>query len=297
MDPFEQRHLERVPGLRRQLHVGFGLRDQVERAQQVFAREPRHQPLQPLAIGFKHHLGIGQALRVDGDQRHRAHQARQLAAEDAKVVAGFDGPAGQRKGGRRVFVGDRRQDVEQQVAAHQAEHRGDIVGGDGGAGKRQHLIEGALRVAHAAFGIARQNRQRVVGNRDGLGIGDVAQLAGNGGGGDGAELVDLRARLDRVGDLVQLGRRHDEDDVRRRLLHRLEQRVERVVRQLVDFVDDEDLVAVARRRDGEVADDDLAHVVDAGVAGRVDLEHVEVAALRDLDAGVALPARDRAWGR
>ena len=51
------------------------------------------------------------------------------------------------------------------------------------------------------------------------------------------------------GNLVQLRRRHHEDDVRRRLLDRLEQRVERVRRELMDLVDDEDLVAVAHRRD------------------------------------------------
>ena len=54
-------------------------------------------------------------------------------------------------------------------------------------------------------------------------------------------------------------------DVRRRLLDRLEQRVERALRQPVDFVDDENLVAVAHRRDRERLDDDLADGVDAGV--------------------------------
>ena len=62
-------------------------------------------------------------------------------------------------------------------------------------------------------------------------------------------------------------------------------------RELVDFVDDEDLVAVADRRDRQPGDHHLADVVDAGVAGRVDLEHVDVAPLRDLDARVALAAR------
>ena len=59
----------------------------------------------------------------------------------------------------------------------------------------------------------------------------------------------------------------------------------------MDLVDDEDLVAVADGRHAEAGDDDLADLVDLGVGGRVDLEHVHVAALRDLDAGVALAAR------
>ena len=59
----------------------------------------------------------------------------------------------------------------------------------------------------------------------------------------------------------------------------------------MDFVDDEDLVAIADRRDAEAGDDDVADLVDLGVGGGVDLEDVHVAALRDLDAGVADAAR------
>jgi len=58
----------------------------------------------------------------------------------------------------------------------------------------------------------------------------------------------------------------------------------------VHLVDDEDLVAVPYRRDRQAGDDDLADVVDAGVAGGVDLEHVDIASLRDFDARVALAA-------
>ncbi len=59
----------------------------------------------------------------------------------------------------------------------------------------------------------------------------------------------------------------------------------------MDLVDDEDLVAIADRPDGQAVDDHVADVVDAGVRRRVDLEHVEVAALGDLDAHVADAAR------
>ena len=120
-----------------------------------------------------------------------------------------------------------------------------------------------------------------------LGVGDAAQLIDDRPRPDRAQLEDLRPRQDRLGDLVQLGRRHHEDDVRRRLLHRLEEGVERRARELVDLVDDEDLVAIARRPHLQAVDDHLADVVDAGVRRGVDLEHVEVAALGDLDAGVA----------
>ena len=59
----------------------------------------------------------------------------------------------------------------------------------------------------------------------------------------------------------------------------------------MNLVDDEDLVAVADGRHPEAGDDHVADLVDAGVGRGVNLEHVHVAALRDLDAGVALAAR------
>ena len=61
----------------------------------------------------------------------------------------------------------------------------------------------------------------------------------------------------------------------------------------MDFVDDEDLVAVAHGRDRQPFDHHLAHVVDTGVRGGVDLEHVDVAPFGDFDAGVTLAARLR----
>ena len=63
------------------------------------------------------------------------------------------------------------------------------------------------------------------------------------------------------------------------------------------LVDEEDLVAVAHRRDRQPLDDHLAHVVDAGMRRGVDLEDVDVAALGNLDARVARAARHRAWAR
>ena len=58
----------------------------------------------------------------------------------------------------------------------------------------------------------------------------------------------------------------------------------------MDFVDDEDLVAIAHRHDREAGDDHLADVVDAGVGRRIDLQDVDVPSFGDLDARVALAA-------
>ena len=106
------------------------------------------------------------------------------------------------------------------------------------------------------------------------------------------ERVVVRARADRAEHLVGLGGREDELDVLGRLFDDLEQRVEAPRRDHVRLVDDEDLVAVARRReDGALAQ--VARIVDATVARRVDLDHVErpAPATRQLDAAGALAAR------
>src|SRR5690606_2543323 len=58
----------------------------------------------------------------------------------------------------------------------------------------------------------------------------------------------------------------------------------------VDLVHDVDLVT---RADGSVAHrfDDLAHVIHAGVAGSVHLDHVDMTALGDSDARLTLATR------
>ena len=119
-------------------------------------------------------------------------------------------------------------------------------------------------------------------------------------GGNAAQVEPLAAGEDRYRELVHLGCREEELHVGRWFLQRLEQRVESVAREHVDFVDDIDLVT---RGDGSIAHrlDDLSHVVDAGVAGRVHLDHVDMAALGDggarfapaagIDRRPALPVR------
>ena len=60
----------------------------------------------------------------------------------------------------------------------------------------------------------------------------------------------------------------------RRLLERLEHRVERRLRQHVHFVDQIDFVAADGRRVARVIEN-IAHVVDAGVRRRIELEQID----------------------
>ncbi len=100
----------------------------------------------------------------------------------------------------------------------------------------------------------------------------------------------LTAREDRRGHGFDLGGGEDEDQARRRFFDDLQQRVEGLARQAVNFVEHDDLVAIARRPVLQALGE-LAHLLDFRVGRGVDLEHVHVGALGDLLAGRALVAR------
>src|SRR5205085_5694476 len=122
-----------------------------------------------------------------------------------------------------------------------------------------------LRVPHRAFARAGNLAQGVWGDFYLLLVGDVAQAVCYLLRGDGSELELLAAREDGFGNLVRVRRRHDEEDARGRLFQSLQQGVEGGGREHVDFVNDEDLVAVTRGPDAHGVDDSVAHVVHARV--------------------------------
>ena len=98
------------------------------------------------------------------------------------------------------------------------------------------------------------------------------------GGGNAPQVEPLAARQDGRQHLLRVRRGEHELHMLRRLLQRLEQRVERRRREHVDFVNDVDLEPGAGRRVlAGLAQ--LADLLDAVVAGAVNLEHVQRAAL------------------
>ena len=100
----------------------------------------------------------------------------------------------------------------------------------------------------------------------------------------------LAARADGLRNVLGLGGRHHEDDVVGRLFESLQQRVEGGVGDLVGFVENVDLVAVARRTIARGLAQ-FANLVDAAVGGGVDLDDVDGIARANLGAGVANSAR------
>ena len=93
------------------------------------------------------------------------------------------------------------------------------------------------------------------------------------------EIETLAAREDGLQNLLRVGGAQHKDHVRRRLLKRLEQRVERRRREHVDLVDDIDLVLAAHRGKVDGVDDFLAHIVHARAACGIELVDIRVVAL------------------
>ncbi len=155
--------------------------------------------------------------------------------------------------------------------------------------RRQHPFEQALAVAHGSVGQPPDQAQGVgVGLRAFL-RGEARQLARDFFRGQAAKAVVLAAREDGRDDFFRLGGRQDEDDVAGRLLQRLEQRVEGGAAHHVRFVEDVDLLAAAHGRQGNFLAQ-VAHVVHAVVARRVDFQHVGVRPGPHREAAFALAA-------
>ena len=138
--------------------------------------------------------------------------------------------------------------VDDAGAVGEAEHLPHVVGAHDARGMRDRLVEQRQRIAHRAFGGARDHAERLRLDLDVFLRRDVAEMAHQHVGLDAAQVEALAARQHRHRHLADFGGGEHELGVRRRLLQRLQEGVEGRVRQHVDFVDDVDLVARAGRR-------------------------------------------------
>ena len=98
------------------------------------------------------------------------------------------------------------------------------------------------------------------------------------------------AREDRDRQLLRIGSRQQEFNVRGRLFQRFQQGVEAVARQHVHFIDQIDLEASARRGVLHVIEQ-IAGVFHFGTRGGVDLDQIDKAPLLDLPAVVTHATR------
>ena len=163
-------------------------------------------------------------------------------------------------------------------------HRGRVeraaADGQGLVQQRQGVPRGTGRPAHDQI-------QHLGVGRDAFPAEDVDEVVPELLGRQQRELEVLRAGTDRRQDLVRVGGREHEHDVRRRLFERLQQRVRRRRGEHVDLVDDVHLAA-RRRAQAEVhALDELPHRLDAVVRRGVELDEVVERAFGDGDAVLA----------
>ncbi len=244
--------------------------------------------------GQAHDVGqLGQVLRHGARHRLRQRNPVQQGAQVLQRAVVRQAAAGHLIGHRhQVGAVLRHQRVEQ---AHQiglverAEHalhrvERDLAGriGDRLVGQRQ-------RVAHRAVRALRQQAQRRLFEGHLFLPQDVLEVADDMTRRHLLEVELEAARQHRHRDLLRIGGRQDELDVRRRLFERLEHRIERVVGEHVHLVDHIDLEArIARRIDRLFQQ--LGHLVHATVGCRIHLDVVDETAGVDRAASLALSA-------
>ena len=152
------------------------------------------------------------------------------------------------------------------------------------------LIQQRQAVADRTVGGAGDQRDRIGFHRHAFGGSDPVEMLDQHLGIDPAQIETLAARQHGDRHLADFRRGKDELHMRRRLLQRLQQGVERLLRQHMHLVHDIDLES---RRAGGIAHpvDQLSDIVDAGARGGVHLHHVDMAVGGDGDAVIAGAAR------
>ena len=148
---------------------------------------------------------------------------------------------------------------------------------------RQQLIEHGLRVAHAARSQPGDEAHGSGLRNPAIGGEDAVQLALDLGDRQAPDVEALEARQDRRRELRRLSGSEHEDDEVGWLLERLEEGIPGVLRDLVRLIEDVDLPSELPRRVGQALAQ-ASDLVDAAVAGCVDLDHVERRALPDRNA-------------
>ena len=220
--------------------------------------------------------GTGNAGNV-----HVTHMRHQVARQFQQVVSFLDLRTNQSIELGNIAIGNGAGKLAQDLVRNLAQKRAGVVRMHRTVAKDAQLLQRGQRVAHAALGMTRHDSQRLVVVIETLLLAHVCQAMLNILIADAMEIETLAAREDGLQNLLRVGGAQHKDHVCRRLLKRLEQRVERRRREHVDLVDDINLVLAAHRGKVDGVDDLLAHVVHAGTACGIELVDIRVVALGD----------------
>ena len=239
-------------------------------------------PLQLGAAVGRRGLGLRQRLGVL-QQVDQAQVAEQRVEQAVHVLPALGQRVDAAQELARLALRDEVDEVDEGLLGHEAEQAHGILDGDRAVAGGRELVEDRERVAVGA-GAGARDRCRTASGASIPSASHTRESTFTSSPGPGPpEREALAARADRAQELGGIGRAEHEDDVRRRLLERLQERVRGVRRERVRLVQDVDLVAALGRllRDAFA---NLADVVDAAVRGGVHLDHVERGRIVDAQA-------------
>ena len=227
-------------------------------------------------------VGAGKAHHVKV-----THVFGQIAHELGKVGARFNKLGRPIEAGRGVAAGNIVNYLGDLRGIHRTQHALGRFDGDRVVAEGNKLLKRGERVAHPALGAIRDELQCLGLEVDPFLTANRAQTCDDRLVGYAMEVEALASGMNGFGDLLRVGGAHDEHHVAGRLFQSFQQRVERRRGKHVNLVDDVDLVTATRGSELNAPDDFLTNVVDAGTACRVELVHVGVHAVGDVQAILA----------
>ena len=169
-------------------------------------------------------------------------------------------------------------------ARHLADHIGVHLGRDARAG-----VQNRQRITHGAVGQTGDQLCAVGGQLQALFFGDIFHPVRDIFRPDAGKIIPLAAGKDGRRDLLDLGRRQNEDNMGGRFFQRFQQGVERRRGEHVHLIDDIYLIMASAGRIGRLVAE-VADIIDAVVGRRIHFHHVENAAVVDALADLAFAA-------
>ena len=157
------------------------------------------------------------------------------------------------------------------------------------------MIKQGLAVPHRTTGPASHQFDCFAADADSLGFTDRGETVRDLLDSNQAKVKPLASRQDRVGQGRRLGRTEDELDRLGGLFEGLEQCVEGLVGQLMDFIDDVDLVPRPHALDAHIASQ-VANILDPPIRGAIDFQHIDILPGSNARADVAFVARPVSLG-
>ncbi len=158
----------------------------------------------------------------------------------------------------------------------------------------EHLFQQRLRIAHAAVSLACQQNQRSFGDLKTFAFCDRIEPLDDFPQTNAAKIVTLATRKNSRRQAMRFGGRENKFDRWRRFFQSLQQRVERIFGDLVNFIDDVNLKSASSRLIADIFDD-LANLIDAAIRRTVDFENVDRIALGNLMTLSADATRSSGW--